>query len=276
MFQQDVQLMGHFSRSRRDEKSAFRFEGAEEEITKASSICASIAGDHRYRQEENISGSIENVILHLAYHGRALFEIVADLENATLSLSSFNPDYVWNLAFFYLQVAPPASWQDLDRKYALLEKSSVWRVDMPQELGGAPGFRRILKELSSWPSPGPEFLSEDLKKQQLPQEFVFGDYRRAYQTQLYRVTRDWGWGGRDWSLDNITEYYQFYRHLTFKWAEAVLREHVVSEFNALFLRLGISSQIIMEGLSSPGDILKVRDQMQAGTVDFAGATKAIR
>jgi hypothetical protein len=276
MFQQDVQLMGHFSGSRRDEKPALRFEGAEEEITKASSLCASIARDHQYRQEENISDSIENVILHLAYHGRALFEIVPDPENTTLSLSSFNPDYVWNLAFFYLQVAPPANWRDLDRKYALLEKSSVWRVDMPQGLGGTPEFRRILKDLSSWPSLGPEFLSEDLKRGQPSQEFAFGDYRRAHQVQLYRVTRDWGWGGRDWSLDNITEYYQFYRHLTFKWAQAVLREHVVSEFNALFRRLGISSQIIMEGLSSPGDILKVRDQMQAGTVDFTGATEAIR
>jgi hypothetical protein len=133
-----------------------------------------------------------------------------------------------------------------------------------------------LKELSAWSSLGPKFYEDDLKRRHLPKEFVFGDYRRAHQIQLYRATRDWGWGGRDWSLNYVTEYYQFYRHLTFKWAQAVLREHIVKEFNSLFRRLGIAARIVVEGLSSPRDILKVREQMQAGGLDFAGATKAIR
>jgi hypothetical protein len=147
---------------------------------------------------------------------------------------------------------------------------------MPHELGGAAGFRRILQEMSAWSSLGPTFFQDDLKRRQLPKEFAFGDYRRAHQVHLYRVTRDWGWGGRDWSLNYVTEYCQFYRHLTFKWAQAVLREHIVREFNSLFRRLGISAQIIMEGHSSPGDILKIREKMQAGTLDFAGATEAVR
>jgi len=167
--------MGHFSRSKRDEKPALRLEGAEEEITKANLLCASLAGDRHYRQEENISGAIENVILHLAYHGRALFETVPDPEDSALSLSSFNPDYVWNLLFIYLQVAPRWSWRDLDRKFALLKKSAVWQVDMPQELGGAQGFRKTLQEMSAWSSLGPEFYQEDLKRGQLQGEFVFGD-----------------------------------------------------------------------------------------------------
>jgi hypothetical protein len=175
-----------------------------------------------------------------------------------------------------LQVAPPASWPSLERKYALLEKSAVWQIDMPQELGGVRGFRRILKELSAWSALGPKFYQEDLQKGQLPRELVFGDYRRAHQIELFRATRSWGWNGRDWSLDYITEYYQFYRHLTYKWAQAILREHIVRQLNSLFRRLGISAQIVMDGLSSPRDILKVREQMQAGVLDFAGATKAIR
>jgi hypothetical protein len=214
--------------------------------------------------------------MHLAHYGRALFEIATEPETSALSLVPVNLDYVWNLILFYLQVAPPATWHDLDRKYALLEKSAVWRIDMPQELGGAQGFRRILKKLSAWSALGPKFYQDDLQKGQLPREIVFRDYRRAHQVQLLRVTRGWGWNGRDWSLDYVTEYYQFYRHLTYKWAQAVLREHIVREFNSLFRRLGISAEIIMEDLSSPGDILKVREQMQAGVMDFAGATKAIR
>ena len=276
IFQEDVQLMGHLSSPRRGEEPKLRLEGAEEERSKVGALCSSMADYPRHWPEENVAGAIEKVVAHLADRGKAMFEIAAEAESSTLSLLPFDPDHVWNLVLFYLQVAPPASWHDLDRKYALINKSGVWRVDMPQDLGGAAGFRKVLKELSAWSSLGPEFYHEDLKRRQLPKEFVFGDYRRAHQIQLYRVTRAWGWNGRDWSLDYVTEYYQFYRHLTFKWAQAVLREHIVREFNSLFRRLGISAQIIMEGPSSPADILKVREQMQAGVLDFAGATKAIR
>lgn len=276
MFQEDVQQMGHFYRLGRDEEPALILEGTEEERIKAGALCASIAAYPDQRPEESIAGAIENVVLHLAHYGQALFEIASEPEGPGLSLAPVNPDYVWNLMFFYLQVAPRASWQGREPRYALLDKTAVWRIDMPHELGGARGFRRLLKELSAWSGLGPQFYQDDIRKLQLPTEFVFGDYRQAHQVQLYRVTRMWGWNGRDWSLDYITEYYQFYRHITFKWAQAVLREHVVKEFNTLFHRLGITARIIMEGLSAAGDILKVREQMQAGVLDFAGATKAIR
>ncbi|MFZ0815480.1 MAG: hypothetical protein WAM78_08170 [Candidatus Sulfotelmatobacter sp.] len=210
------------------------------------------------------------------WFGRALFEMVVEPEDATLSLVSFGPDYVWSLPFFYLQVAPRSSLSNGGRRYAVLRSDAVWRVDMPRELGGTSGFRRVLNGLGEWPSLGPGFYQSDLERGEFSKEFVFGDYRRAYQIQLYRVTRNWGWAGRDWSLDNVTEYYQFYRHLTFRWAQSVLREHVVRQFNFLFRGLGISAQIVIEGLSSPSDILRVRDEMKAGSLDFSAATKAIR
>ncbi len=239
-------------------------------------MCASMSGDRHYRQEENIAGAIENVILQLAYHGKALFEIVVDPESSALALSSFSPEYVWNLPFYYLQIAPPQSWQELDRKYVFFEKGNVWRVDMPGELGGVRGFRRILKTMAAWHSLGPRFYQDDLKNRQMPQEFIFKDYRRANQVELYRVTADWGWNGRDWRLDDITEYYQFHRHITFKWAQAKLREHVVKELNSLLARVGISAKIVMEGLSTSEDILNIREKMREGILDFSAAVKEIQ
>jgi hypothetical protein len=275
MFQQDVQMIGHFSQSMSGEEPVFRLEGEEEHLAKAIALCGSLTGDHSQRREENVAGAVEKVVLHLAYCGRALFEIVVDPEESALSLASFGPDYVWSLPFFYLQVAPRASWSDLGPKYAVLKKDAVWRVDMPLELGGTSGFRRVLKGLAEWPSLGPGFYTRDIQQGRFTKEFVFGDYRRAYQVQIYWATRIWGWTGRDWSLDHVTEYYQFHRHLTFKWAQSVLREHVVKELNSLFHRLGVSARIIIEGLSSHSDILRVRDEMRAGALDFAAATKAI-
>jgi hypothetical protein len=275
MFEQDVQMIGHFSPSRRSEP-VFRLDGPEEHRAKALALCGSLAGDRGRWPEENVARAIEKIVLYLAHYGRGLFEIVVEPEESALSLAPFSPDYAWSLPFCYLQVAPPATWGDLSQKYAVLRRGVVWRVDMPRELGGRAGFRRVLKGLAEWPSLGPEFYQSDIERGQFSKEFVFGDYRRAYQVQLYRATRSWGWAGRDWSLDNVTEYYQFYRHLTFKWAQSVLREHVVRELNFLFRRVDISAQIVIEGLSSPSDILRVRDEMKAGSLDFAAAMKAIR
>jgi hypothetical protein len=55
----------------------------------------------------------------------------------------------------------------------------------------------------------------------------------------------------------------------------VLREHIIAELNSLFDRLGTVARIVVEGRSLPEEILKVRDQMRVGLLDFAGATKAI-
>lgn len=275
MFQEDIQQIGFLFGLRRDEEPALRLEGTEQECKKAGALCALQADIPRDWPEENVKSAFRNVVLHLANYGIALFEIVARPEGGGPSLASFNPEYVWNLLFYYLQVAPPASWQRLRRKFAILNKHDMWRIDMPRELGGARGYRRILRELSAWSSLGPQFYSDDLEKGEWPKEFVFGDYRSAHQIQIYKATKNWGWNGRDWSLDYITEYYQFHRHLTFKWAQAVLREHIVREFNSLFRRLRIAAQITLTGLSSPNDILHAREQMRKGVLDFGGATKAI-
>ena len=122
---------------------------------------------------------------------------------------------------------------------------------------------------------GPWVLHERHRARAISEGVRFGDYRRAYQVAIFRVSRNWGWAGRDWSLDHVTEYYQFHRHLTFKWAQSVLRQHVIKELNSLFLRLGISARIVIGGLSSSSDILRV-DEMKEGSLDFSAATKAIR
>ena len=262
-------------RLRDTDKRTFRLEGTEEECAKASSLCIAIAHDDHYRPAENISDAVGSVLQELAFYGRSMFEITEDQGDLEHSFQSLSPNYVWGLFSYYLQIAPRGAWPYLDRKYALLKKASIWQVDMPRELGGVRGFRRVLRKLSAWSSLGPGFVQEDLMKQQMPNEFIFGEYRRAHQVSLYRATKTWGWSCRDWSRDYITEFYQFHRHFTFKWAQAVLRDHIIRELNSLFSRLGIKAQIVVEGLSSPEDILKVREQMQAGLLDFAGATKAV-
>ena len=275
MFQEDIQSLRYAVRLSRREEETYHLVGEEAECEKALTICAAVANEDNYRPATNIAGAIGEVVTQLAFYGKAMFEIIDDESDSGLSFASLNPKYVWNIASHCLQIAPRAAWPYLDRKYAVLEKVSIWKIEMPRELGGGRGFRRTLAELSKWPSLGPGFFREDIERRQMPKEFDFSKYQRAHQVLLYRATRRWGWNCRGSSSPNLTEFYWFYRHLTFKWADAVLREHLIAELNSLFDRLGTSARIVVEGHSSPEEILKVRDQMRVGLLDFAGATKAI-
>src|SRR5262249_20222656 len=136
-------------------------------------------------------------------------------------------------------------------------------------------YRTLLDQLSAWPELGPDFLQAEIEKRRFPQDFVVGDYNRLLRIHQYRVTRKWGWTRRDWSLDYITEYYQFYLMLTVTWAQAVLREHIVSELNTLLLELNVAAKITLQGVPSANGILDVREKMKQGTIDFAGVNKAL-
>jgi hypothetical protein len=274
MFQQDVQIMGHFFHRGRDEKVSLRFEGQPEQCDKAGTLCASISHDRGGWPDEVIAGAIENITLHLAYHGKAIYEVLRS--DTGIELSSFDPDYALDLGFGFLQVAPPAVWKQVEKKFVLLNRNNVWRVEMPQELGGARAYAKILESMSKWPSLGPEFYQAELQLGQIPNDFDFSAYRRADEVRIYQSTKAWGWTGRDWSLNNVTEYYQFYRHLTFNWAQSVLLEHVVADLNRLFKRLDIHTKIIVEGLSSPTEILDIREKMREGKMDFSAAREAIK
>jgi hypothetical protein len=276
MFQEDVQLTKLFTHPIRGGERTLRLEGSEEDLKRVNSLCTRIGGGRHFRPEDNVADAIGHVLMYLAHYGEALFWIMEEEGGPVPSVSHFYADYAWRLPHRYVLVAPRRRWPDLSKKYVILRKSDVWRIEIPSVLGGVRGYRRILDGLSSFPSLGPEFFQDDLQRRQLNIEFNFTDYRRAERANLYSVTREWGWSGRDWSADYATEFYRFHRHFTFKWAKAVLREHLINEFNLLFLRLGISAEIVVDGLSSPGEILEVRKNLGAGLVDFAGASKAVQ
>jgi hypothetical protein len=122
---------------------------------------------------------------------------------------------------------------------------------------------------------GPNFWRSDLTSQIQTPIFNFQEYVMNVEKYCARVTRQWGWNRRDYSQRNTTEYFLFYRLITFKWAQAVLREHITTELNRLFLRLGLDSRIIVSGLPLPKDILRVRDDLTAGQIQFTEALNQV-
>jgi len=276
MFQEDIYtgiFPYHFARG--DENKIFIL-GEEQEKQKLFALFDSLGRGHSYSTEDSARDAVDQIALRLAHYGVALFEIVKNSENSSVVLSSFNPDFAWRLPAFYLQIAPRYAWTHTDRKYALLKKNEVWRVTLPATLGSVQQYRAMLSGLSAWSVMGPDFLEAELeKKRRFPSDFVVADYHRMLQVHQYRVTRRWGWIKRDWSLDYVTEFYQFHRFLTFRWAQAVLRDHIVSELNALTARLNIKAKIHLQKLASPEEILDIRGKMKQGLLDFAGAAKAL-
>jgi len=244
-------------------------------VETARGVLESIGRDS-YRIESVIGSAIEDIVLNLAFHGEAFYEILQRSSESGIELSSFSPERVWTLPSFYVQLAPQDKLSRSNKRFVLMPKETVWCVRIPKVLGGTTGYRRILGSLKSWSGLGPKFLQEDLEKRSFPRDFDFEAYRRMFLIHQMSVTADWGWNGRDWSLDHVTEYYQFYRHLTFKWAQAVLRDHVVTELNLLLRDLGINVEIAIRHFPTPEHILETREKLHLGVLDFTGATNAIR
>jgi hypothetical protein len=136
-----------------------------------------------------------------------------------------------------------------------------------------PSISKNVGTISKCPSLGPEFQRSDIQQGKWARDFVVGDYMREYYVQRYRETRKWGWDTRDWNSRYVTEYYEFYRRLTFRWSIEILRRHIVQEMNRLLGRLGIEASINIDGLPNPESILDTRERMAKGKIDFAAASK---
>lgn len=144
---------------------------------------------------------------------------------------------------------------------------------MPRELGGASHYRKLLKNLRRGSRMAPRFWQQDLERGVVTPAFDFSEYRRETEICEVRATRNWGWTRRDFSGKNWTEFALFYRLMTFRWAQATLREHIISELNALFERLLIKTHLTVVGLPSSTEVLNLRREMAEGRISYAKASE---
>ena len=59
-----------------------------------------------------------------------------------------------------------------------------------------------------------------------------------------------------------------------KWAQAVLREHIVAELNGLLRELGLQAELVVQGLPTAVSVLSVRERMVRGEISFLEANEA--
>ena len=227
-----------------------------------------------HQEKELLSYAINEIARRLSEKGTAVFELVKDEENdGSILLYSFTSERLFHAFGKYIQVIPKADREILAKAYVVIPERDIWKISMPDILGGRRGYRAVLKELCRFSNLLPSFRAEDLSKYNSATDFDFEFYRRKTEVLCAKTTKLWGWNQRDYSLQNCTEFYQFHKSLRFKWAQAILREHILSELNSFLKRIGVNVKITVKGLPTPSEISAVQEEMLKGCISFGDADK---
>jgi hypothetical protein len=268
MFTEDIHLaiMPIGGRTERQENFTVELQGEEPDCEKAKAIIGELGEFDRYDNAAMACDAVDNIAKRLAWEGQAVYEIIKD--NEQIYLHGFTSKNLIQIILWYLQIIPPGDWDLWKRKYNLINNKKIWKVKIPYELGGISGYKRILKRLKKYDYLGPKFYRKDLERGETPKNYDFLKYVRNSKIYFNRVTHKWGWNRRDWSQERCTEFYTFYKMLSFRYAQAILREHIIKEINQLLERLSVKCKLFVGGLPTAKEILQIRNDMQKGLVSF--------
>jgi hypothetical protein len=271
MFEEDIRNMVVPYGFRDRESPGFQIElaGPEHEIEKCLSIFGSFSRYERGDIDESICDAIREITTYLLLDGISYYEIVNDSSMEELvTLERFPSSGTLRLPFGYLQIVPRRDFDRVDRRFAYIKSKRVWTIEIPPELSGVRGYRKLVKSMERFDSHGPKFWQTDLENKIIGGEFKLSDYVAYFKTYLFRATKFWGWNARDLAEDYSTEYFTIYRMIKFKSALAELREHIVVELNNLLSMLELESRIAVRGLLASGELRTVLRKFSDGEILF--------
>lgn len=277
MFTQDVQLavMPIGGRTEKHKDFNVLLNGSQAEREKAEQLIGEICRYEKHDLKSMVCNAVEEISRHIAWEGCAVYELILG-DDGLQHILNFTPKNLWRLPGCYVQIIPHRDWNLLKKKFVVVPASRIWYLEMPQDLGGRRGYKSVLKRLRRFEHIGPEFWKKDLDHGVKSRNFDFQLYTRSSEIYDGQVTRAWGWNRRDWSQERCTEFFTFYKLIRFKWAQAMLREHIVAELNGLFTDLGIKSELKVVGLPSPEDVLQTERDLLEGIITFAAASDRVR
>lgn len=274
MFMQDIPLAIMPINARRADAYQAEIVGDPRDVERTVDLLQSVTRYDRASEKELIADAVTEIARHLAWYGRAPYEVAIsesdDLQD--VQLFSFTPRRLLSTPWFCLQVVPRAERSQLKKALIFIARRDVWIVEMPKSLGGYRGYRSLLRRLRRFKAATPAFWMKDLETSQTNKSyFEFSAYRREADVLQCSITRRWGWNHRDLNTKNWTEFALFYRTITFRASQALLREHVLIELNALLKRLDINAEITVSGLPTSESIFGLRREMVLGNISYAKA-----
>ena len=271
MFSDDIHLaiMPIGGQTKNHKTLSVDLKGEYSECEKAQSIISQLCEYGRDDIPRMLCDAVDQIARHLSWEGQAVYEIIEDGDE--IYIRGFTSRNLFRIFSWYLQIIPPKNWDLWKRKYTLVNRKKIWSLQIPHTLGGKSEYGKILRKLRKYQHFGPEFYSEDLKHGKIVKNYDFPRYIKNNEIYVNKVTNKWGWNRRDLSQDKCTEFYTLYKRLSFIWAQAILREHIINEINQLLTRLSINCKIIVTGLPTAAETLQVRSDMQNGTINFSEA-----
>jgi len=275
MFIEDVSLgvMPIGGRTEKHKGFAVILEGEKDKCERARHLIREIGTYDRHDLTEMVCDAVNEIARHLAWEGCAVYEIIV-ADDAT-RLHSFTSKRLVRLPGWFLQVIPRGDWELWKKKWVIIPASKVWYFEVPSVLGGRNGYKRTLRKLKRFDHLAPAFWRQDLEHGEQSKSFDFQQYVKNSETYFRRVTKTWGWNRRDWSQQWSVEFFNFYKLIAFRWAQAILGEHIIAEINELFYRLGIACELRISGLPMSSEILQVRRELQKGAISFAKASERV-
>lgn len=222
-----------------------------------------------------LSDSVNEIARYLAWSGRAVYEIIRGEESdQAWQLYSFTDKRLLRAFRNYIQIIPKADQRIWGKTHVIIPEKDIWNIAMPQVLGGYRGYRKILKKLRRYSQLGPSFLMNETENQEWATYFRTELYRTEINLFVAKTTARFGWPMRNSGLKIWTEFYMMYRFVTLDWAKACIREHIINELNKLLQRLQIDTEIVVRGLPTAREILKIRQQMCEGKISMGNASDA--
>jgi len=277
MFQEDARLYVAPLRSRGDEKFAVEINGEQGDVDRVEALIESISRESYGNRQALFSEAIRQVATYLLWYGVARFELLdarKGEENGYFALQPFPSFGVWRVPGGFVQDVPKQFRDQNQKRFFWIPAGLVWTVHIPRQLGGTRRYRQMQRRLRQ--NTGfPTLQERALEEGKWSKLLDFSEFRAMSRSELLCSTSLWGWAGRDSSLTYETEFYSVYRTIKFRWATAVLREHITTEFNHLFKRLGLAAFISVQGLSAPDAYNQINQELSQGEIDFAQAYKLI-
>lgn len=270
MFAEDVHLavMPIGGRTEKHKNFAVAVEGPTNACERARDVLGGIGRFDRHNLAGMACDAVEEIARQLAWEGQAVFEIIQD-DGEVTHVHGFTSKRLVRIPGWFLQIIPRGDRDLWKKKWVIIPAGRIWKLEMPSVLGGRKGYKMVLTRLRRFERLGPHFWKEDLERGDQSKYFNFQQYVMTAEVYYGRVTRTWGWNRRDWSQERSTEFFTFYKMVTFRWAQAVLREHVISEINGLFVRLGMDCILRVSGLPTSDEILGVRGELLSGNISFS-------
>lgn len=270
MLREDIALgiMPIGGRTSRHPDFNVQLEGLIEENNSARALITSLSKRDNRNLNSSYSNAIEEIVKTLTWEATSLYEI-SNLDNVR-TLHHVASRSTFRLPLFTVQIVPKEEQEYWSKNFLLCSNKHIWRISMPNCLGGPRGYKKMISQLVKVP-PGsmPDFVTLDLRESHFNNTFDFASYSNKQMLYINKITSTWNWNRRDVSDDFHCEYYRAYKRAMFKYSQALLREHVTLELNKLLARLNIRSTISINGLTSSTEILDAVDKLFIGEIKFS-------